>query len=195
MASVAIRSPEILDSVDQRVLLRDVPWATYVALADARHESAVPRITYCQGRLELMSPSIHHERIKSNIGRILEAWALREGLDFDGFGSWTLRNEDSKRGLEPDECYMLGSLDKAVPDLAIEVAWTRGGMDKLEVYRGLGVGEVWTWMDGEIHVHVLVEGAYVRSSASRLLPGLDLGKLARCASLPRQTEAVRAFLC
>jgi hypothetical protein len=29
-----------------------------------------------------------------------------------------------------------------VPDIAIEVVWTSGGIDKLEVYRGLDVPEV-----------------------------------------------------
>ena len=60
-------------------------------------------------------------------------------------------------GCEADECYIFGPRprDKARPDLAIEVVWTSGGLDKLEVYRRLEVGEVWFWKDGVIAVHVL----------------------------------------
>jgi hypothetical protein len=37
--------------------------------------------------------------------------------------------------------YHEGERDR--PDIAIEVIWTSGGIDKLEVYRKLGVREVW----------------------------------------------------
>ena len=46
-----------------------------------------------------------------------------------------------RRGVEPDECYCLGTLAE-IPDIAIEIALTSGGIDKLEVYRGLQVPEV-----------------------------------------------------
>jgi len=36
-----------------------------------------------------------------------------------------------------------------------EVVWTSGGIDKLEIYRRLGVGEVWRWKDSRIEIHVL----------------------------------------
>ncbi len=45
-------------------------------------------------------------------------------------------------------------LGREAPDLAIEVIWTSGGIDKLESYRGLGVGEVWFWREGRMEVFV-----------------------------------------
>jgi Uma2 family endonuclease len=50
--------------VDERVRLHGVPWADYERLVEIRGESAVPRMTYLQGELELMTPSHPHERIK-----------------------------------------------------------------------------------------------------------------------------------
>jgi hypothetical protein len=41
----------------------------------------------------------------------------------------------------------------SLPDVAIEVIWTRGGLDKLDVYRGLGVPEVWTWQEGRLRFY------------------------------------------
>ncbi|WP_287129555.1 hypothetical protein [Candidatus Cyanaurora vandensis] len=46
--------------------------------------------------------------------------------------------------MEPDECYSLGQ-EKAIPDLAIEMMITKSRVNKLEIYRGLGVTEVWFW--------------------------------------------------
>ena len=82
---------------------------------------------------------------------------------------------------------------KEAPDLAIEVVWTHGGIEKLEIYRGLGVGEVWIWKDGALAVFVLVGAAYQRVERSRLLPELDLALLSSFLDHDGQTQAVRAF--
>jgi Uma2 family endonuclease len=58
------------------------------------------------------------------------------------YGAWTLKSPPNQSGLEPDECYLVGDQDKPTPDLAIEVVWTSGGIDKLEIYGRLGIGEV-----------------------------------------------------
>lgn len=180
-----------VDAFDQRVLLRGVPWAQYEALAALRGESAKPRMTYLDGDLELMSPSVNHEMIKTTLARLVEAWADLLDLDLQGFGSWTVKVEGKKRGAEADECYCLGGPDTPErPDLAIEVNWTSGGINKLEVWRGLGVREVWMWQADRIDVFVLDGEAYVASVGSALLPQMDLVLLARLARL-RQREAVR----
>jgi Uma2 family endonuclease len=180
---------------DQRIVLHDVSWKEFELLLAVRGDRAGVRMTYLEGELELMSPSQSHEGIKTAIARILEAWAMDQGLTLEGYGSWTLKNAPKERGLEPDECYILGSDPKERPDLAIEVIWTSGGIDKLEVYRGLGVEEVWLWRKGEIEVHVLRGERYHRVEGSLLLPELDLDFMARCiAEADSQTAAVRAFL-
>lgn len=46
-------------------------------------------------------------------------------MALNGFGSWTLRNEIREAGSEPDECYIVGTAEQDVPDLAIEVEWSR----------------------------------------------------------------------
>jgi hypothetical protein len=69
--------------------------------------------------------------------------------------------------------------------------WTSGGLEKLDVYRGLGVREVWVWEEGKLAAHVLRGDRYVRAARSRLLPGIDLALLARLAARPDQPVAVR----
>ena len=84
------------------------------------------------------------------------------GIDLYGIRSWTIREKLEERGLEPDECYSLGTeLPAERPDLAIEVVWTSGGIDKLDIYRKLGVPEVWIWHREKITVHALRGESYI----------------------------------
>ena len=85
------KSPSAED-VDHRVFLHGVSWEQYEALDALRGESSVPRLTYLDGELELMSPSRHHETDKSLLGRLVVAYAEEIGIDLNAYGSWTLKN-------------------------------------------------------------------------------------------------------
>jgi Uma2 family endonuclease len=193
---VAARStvpiPPSAEHVDQRVFLHGVSWQAYEALLAWRGESSALRVTYLRGELELMSPSVEHEGFKKYLARILEAWAEEAGIQLEGAGSWTIHKRSVKRGVEPDECYFVGPLRReSPPDIAIEVVWTRGGIDKLEVYRKLGVREVWIWQDGELAFHALRGESYERSPRSEVLPAFDPRLAARCMAADSQTAAVK----
>ncbi len=194
MATTATRTaPEATRVEDQRIILHGVSWSQYEAILAIRGDRSAPRIAYLEGELEIMSPSVDHEGIKKTIARLVEAYAEELGLSFNGYGSWTVRNAPRARGVEPDECYVLGTHKPDVPDLAIEVIWTSGGLDKLEIYRGLSVREVWVWRHGRIQVHVLKGGRYVEAPRSQLLPELDLERLQSSLLKPDQTQAVRDY--
>src|SRR5262249_49272814 len=156
---------------ERRFLLHGVPWWTYVAPRDALDDQSGLKMTYLKGTLELMSPSILHEDAKTIIGRLLEVWAMERDVDLRGFGGATFRREAKQRGLEPDECYKLGKLDDGdVPDIAIEVIVSSGLVDKMAVYAGLGVPEVWEWRPSTraIVVHRLISGEYQRRNRSEV---------------------------
>jgi len=193
VASKAIPSGEHVPTADQRIVTYGVPWPHYEAQLALRGDAPVPRIAYFEGALELMSPSKDHERIKSYIGRPVEAYALERGIDLSPYGAWTLKSAPKASGLEPDECYIVGDQSKPAPDLAIEVAWTTGGLEKLEIYRRLQIGEVWIWRDGRIEVHVLTGDRYEQTDRSRLFPGLDVPALVSYLDRPTALQAVRAF--
>ncbi len=182
---------------EQRFVLQGVPWWTYVALRDALDDHAGLKLTYLEGTLELMRPSMLHEAAKKIIARLVEAWMTERNIDQRGFGSTTFRREARRRGLEPDECYKLGKLQEdAVPDIAIEVVVSSGSVDKMAVYAGLGVSEVWVWRQSPaaIVVNRLIDGAYQRRERSEVLPALDLVALARFVQPgENQTELVRAY--
>jgi Uma2 family endonuclease len=179
---------------DDIIVLENVTWADYQRLLEIRGERPVPRLTYLKGVLELMTPSRPHESIKSMIGRLVEAWCVERGVDITPYGSWTLESKEADRGAEPDECYVLGSVvDPQRCDLAIEVVWSTGGVDKLEVYRKLGVREVWFWKAGAIEVFALRDRHYVRVDTSDVLPGIDLATLVRFIDVKPMTRAVAEF--
>lgn len=182
-----------MPTADQRLVTYGVPWEHYEAQLALRGDRPVPRMAYLEGAMELMSPSKDHERIKSYIGRLIEAYALERGIDLSPYGAWTLKNAPKQSGLEPDECYLIGDQSKDTPDLAIEVIWTSGGIDKLEIYRRLGVGEVWIWKDSRIEVHVLREQRYEPTTKSTLFPDLDVQLLASFLDRPTALQAVKGF--
>jgi Uma2 family endonuclease len=193
MASTSAAPPTATRTEDQRVTLNEVTWSDFELILQIRGDRAGVRMTYLNGVLELMTPSVDHEGIKKTIARLLEAYAEEKGIPFNGFGSWTLKNARRARALEPDECYSLSLGRPASPDLAIEVVWTSGGIDKLEVYRGLGVREVWFWREGGIEISVLTGDQYEPRERSVLLPDLDLVELARHIDPENQTESVRRY--
>jgi Uma2 family endonuclease len=180
--------------IDQRVYL-SVDWRGFEQFLKLRGDASGTRITYLGGRLEIMSPSDSHESIKTRIARLLEIWALDAEVELDGYGSWTVKSRELNVGAEADECYLVGSREAGKkPDLAIEVNWSTGGLDKLEVWRLLGVPEVWVWEDGRLRVFRLnVAGAYSPSKRSKLLPALDLELLARFVGERNQLAAIKRF--
>jgi Uma2 family endonuclease len=177
-------------SVDQRVVLRDVSWSEYETLLAIRGDRAGVRMAYLEGTLELMTPSRDHETLKKTFARLLEAYAEELGIELEGYGSWTLKRRETKRGVEPDECYSIGPAGE-VPDLAVEIVWTSGGLEKLEIYRRLSVREVWRWIDGTITIFALRGDRYERLARSEVLPEVDIDLVCSLLDLPTQTAAVR----
>ncbi|HSC07943.1 MAG TPA: Uma2 family endonuclease [Steroidobacteraceae bacterium] len=181
-------------TADQRLVTYNVPWEHFEVQLALRGDRPVPRMAYLQGVLELMTPSQDHERIKSYIGRLVEAFALERGIDLSPYGAWMLKQATRESAAEPDECYIVGpdqSRDR--PDLVIEVVWTSGGIDKLEIDRRLGIGEVWFWREGRIRVWLLREGQYEGSKRSALFPDLDLELLCSLLDRPTALQAVKAL--
>lgn len=177
---------------EQRISLYNVSWEQYIMMLQIRGDRPSPRLSYYQGHLELITTSPEHETTKKIIARLLEIYALEKNLDLYSCGSATLRNAFQGRGLEPDESYCLDSR-KEIPDLAIEAIITSGGIDKLEIYQGLGVREVWFWQAKVFTIYHLRENNYELIPTSILLPNLDLKLLAAYITPATEPESLREF--
>jgi Uma2 family endonuclease len=192
---VAAASPPSFDE-DQHVVLRAMSWQDFEALLAIRGERSGVRMYYLDGEIEIVSPTKIHEGRKKTLARLLEIWAMESEVALNGFGSWTLKSELREAGAEPDECYIIGdSVDQGVPDLAIEVEWSRAtGLSKAEIYRRLGVRELWTLKsDARLVIRVLDKGAWVEHPKSKLLPRLDVPWLLSFLEVEPQSKAVRAL--
>jgi Uma2 family endonuclease len=194
LLSPAIASPSPDQPLpEQRVVLQGVSWQQYEQLlATVGDDFPALRLSYLAGTLEIMTTSPRHEELKTTIGMLVEAYFLETRTRFHAMGSATLRQVAKQRGLEPDECYCLGP-KKAFPDLAIEVVLSSGVVDKLEIYQGLGVTEVWVWENGQFAIHHLGPAGYALVPRSTLLPDCDLELLARYVQPEDQFEAVLGF--
>lgn len=177
---------------DQLVVMHGVDWRIYGALRELIDSPGI-RMTYLEGALEIMSPSRRHEHEKTTIARMIEVFALERDVPLHGYGSTTFKREALERGLEPDECYCLGHELGDAPDIALEIVVTSGGIDRLAVYQGLGVKEVWIFRDGRFLLHGLEGERYRTIERSALVPDLDFAAMAALVASPDQHAAVKAF--
>ncbi|MBW4540804.1 MAG: Uma2 family endonuclease [Myxacorys chilensis ATA2-1-KO14] len=181
------------DAKEQRVVLPSVTWQQYESLLATLEDYPGLRLIYLEGTLEIFMPSPEHEMLKKVIARLLERYAEEVDIPLHGYGSTTFRREAKARGLEPDECYCVGSL-KELPDFAIEVNLTSGGVDKLAVYQGLGIPEVLMWQNNKLTLYDLREGHYRETNCSYFFPALSLQLLAQYVQPEAQPQAIQEFL-
>ncbi len=185
---------------EQRVLLENVAWATYESLLSGRGENRVPRFTYDQGMLEIMSPSSEHESVGYYIGLLVALFAEETGTDVYGVGSTTFRRTDVQRGFEPDACFYVRNEERIrgksridldvdpPPDLVIEVNITNPSLNKLPIYAQMGVSEVWRYDGEELSFLTLNNGEYSGIESSMVLPSIT----ARSASdLVEKSKSLR----
>ena len=177
---------------EQVFLFNNISWEQYENLLKSLEGNAGIRFKYCEGNLAIMSPSRRHEFDKKIIAMLLEAYLFEQEIKFYPLGSTTFKKENKKKGIEPDDCYCLYS-NKGIPDLAIEVVVTSGGINSLDIYKGIGVTEVWFWEKEKLAVYILNNGEYTKVKQSQLLPNLDLDLFASYIGYDEPFTAVLEF--
>ncbi len=199
--SVTLDSP-LVDSAqigraelaEPRIPLTGISWDQYETMIATVGDRPRLRLSYLDGTLEIMTISPEREMLKKMIARLLEIYALESDIPLYSYGSATFRQRASTKGLEADESYCLDDR-KDVPDFAIEVVITSGTIDKMKIYAGLGIREVWVWQAGVISVQRLRSDSsgYDEFVSSALLPQLDLAVLAEYVLPEDEPQALRAF--
>jgi Uma2 family endonuclease len=199
-ALIDIQALQNQDAED-RYITDGVSWHHYEALLAKRGDSPGCRVIYLDGVLEIVAPSRRHESGKTRIGTLLEIYFLETDTEYFPLGSATFRLQEQRGGAEPDESYCLGA-EKEFPDLAIEVVLTSGGINRFEVYRRLGIREVWFWQHDRFSLYHLREASpvqfvhtygYKALTRSALLPELDIEFLAEGVRHTNPLTATREF--
>ncbi len=167
----------------KRLLLRDVDWRTYCHFLRIFQNRPATRITFDQGRLEIMTLSHKHESYGELLGQLVVTLTQELKLPIKHGGSTTLRRRRKQRGLEPDKCYWIISEPQVrgkkridlrkdpPPDLALEIDITHSSLNRMAIYAALGIAEVWRFDGVALTFHVLGQnGTYQQVSSSRLFP-------------------------
>ena len=182
MATVTQSPPT---SAEQRFLLRGMSWDFYTRLLEELDDRPI-RVTFDRGALELMSPSYRHERYGRLLGDLIGIIAEELGQRFLPGGSTTFRKEALNRGLEPDDCFYLQSIDAILgkeeldlmidppPDLAVEIDMTRSSLDRMGIYAALGVPEIWRFDGSKLEAMILQRGGRYSAGASLAFPTVPL---------------------
>ena len=191
MTTAIVSEPTQILEGEHRFLLPGVDWEGYEALLKMIGDGRT-RITYDRGDVELMSPSQDHEAYAELIGRIILTVTEELRIPCCSLRSTTWRKKVVDGGLEADNCFYLASLAQVggkkdidlnidpPPDLAIEIEISRSALNRLRVYAGLGVPEVWRFDGERLVVHVLQsDGAYKTVPASPSVPAVRPDEVVR----------------
>jgi hypothetical protein len=105
------------------------------------------------------------------------------------------REQGDERGVEPDECYVFGEVGEPTrPDLAIEVVWTSGRLDKLpRSTASSACARSGLAPRGRLAVHALRGESYEAVAASEVLPGIDLVELVQFLDRSTASRAIRDY--
>jgi Uma2 family endonuclease len=138
MTPAAIATP----TKESPLLFEELTWREFKAVEQLLDRPGY-RLSFLDGVLEIRRmPGEPHETVKKRIAALLELYLLMAGFDFTPTGSMALESESATVKREADESYKLAP-GRVRPDLAIEVVFTSGGINKLEAYKRLLIPEVW----------------------------------------------------
>ena len=171
-------------------------WEQFELLQQGFAQSKRVRLSYYDGTIEIIIPGQVHELFKKIIAMMVEAYLLDRGLEFLPTGSMT-QKVDEVAAAEADESYVVGEFRLSIElclCYANEVTVTSSDDSKLQIYKALGVNEVWFWEDGVLEIHHLIDGEYDRVQSSQIpeLSGIDRAVLAKCV-LMGETSRVQAI--
>jgi Uma2 family endonuclease len=181
-----------LNKEDQIYIATSISWEQYEQITKQLEEQSYYRISYLQGTLKIRSPGRNHEKIKEYISGLLEAYLQEAEIDYYPLGSTTFKAQNKQVGKEADSCYCIET-EKEFPDLAIEVVFSSGGIEDLEIYKNLQVKEVWFWQDNQLKIYYLEANEYVEIKQSKILSALDIQLLTHYVWQPNIRMAIKEF--
>lgn len=179
-----------------------VSWEEYEQLLDQLGEASGLRISYGDGRLQVMTLSSEHENYVRFIESLITVIRLRLRINIRSFGSATMKHKKRKKGNEPDACFyiqtaaVIGNRIKIdfstdpPPDVAVEVDIHHDSQSKSSIYAALGVPEIWRFDGQKLSIHLLHGKDYVEAPQSQALPILTSQALTEfLIRLPKDGES------
>jgi Uma2 family endonuclease len=212
---MSIRTTNYREAVDHlpegaALVIQDVGWEDYEELLEQLADRPGVRVTYDEGKLEIMSPLPEQEKCKRFIERIIDTLSDALDLNVEALGSATWKKKRDRKGAEADTCYYVANAEKIIgkrkidltvdppPDLVVEVDATSESSSKFPIYRTFRVPEIWRYdvKNRRVQMYELRGGEYVEISASLTFPFLTSDVLAGFIDQSKtqgQKTAISAF--
>jgi Uma2 family endonuclease len=190
------------------LLIPHVSWDEYEQLLQDLGQRPDLRVTYDDGRLEVMTLSDQHEEFADDILGLARLFSQELGITLETRGSATRRRQRVRKGTEPDQSFWVANAHRIIgkrridldtdppPDVVVEVDITKDSRGKFSIYAALGVPEIWRCDGTRVQMYELRATAYGEVEASRFFPGLTCAFLLEFLELSNargQTAALAAF--
>ncbi|MCC5640145.1 Uma2 family endonuclease [Nostoc sp. CHAB 5844] len=202
-----LKLQQIIVKPGQQMLLQDISWQQLENILEEMGDKRAARISYSDGWLEIMVPLPEHEKDKEIFGELVRIILDKLQIDFEPFGSTTLKNERMRQAVEPDTSFYIQNQAAVIgknridlnvdppPDLAIEVDIT--SRTRFNNYEILGVPELWRYTKQGLEIFLLQDGKYIKSQSSPNFPNIPIIELVneyvqQCLTIGR-SQAMRNF--
>ena len=210
---MSTQTTEYLEAVNHlppgaALVFQQVRWEEYEQLLKDLAVRPGVRVSYNEGRLEIMSPLPEHEEYKDSIYSMVRAFSEETGIELESRGSATWKRRSIRKGTEPDTCFYVASAARIIgrrkidlesdppPDVAVEIDTTNESLSKFPIYAALGVPEIWRYNGKHAYMYELGTRAYSETAESRFFPGLTTQMITDFLDLAKdqgQTKAITAF--
>jgi len=200
---MSLRAADYLDAIERlpqgsTLIIQQSSWNDYERLLEDLHDRPHLRVSYDQGKLEIMSPLPEHEEYGRFIDDLVRAFAQTHKIKVQKYGAATWKLQRLDRGVEPDCCYYVANAHRVIgkrkfdleidppPDIVVEIDITNESLSKFSIYAALSVPEIWRYDSKRIQFYELVKDKYREISESRFFPGLLPAMLASALEQSKQ---------
>jgi Uma2 family endonuclease len=211
---VSTRTADYLDAIDHMpqgstLVIQQASWDDYECLLQDLRDRHSLRVSYDQGRLEIMSPLPEHEEYGRCIDLLMRAFAQAHKIKVQNYGAATWKRQSLNRGAEPDSCYYVANAVRVIgkrdfdlekdppPDVVVEIDITNESLSKFPIYGALGVPEIWRYDSKKVQFYELTRNRYREVSTSASFPGLLPAMLASALEKSKtdgQDAALESFV-
>jgi Uma2 family endonuclease len=213
MASMGTRNCEYLEAIHHLpagavLVFHDVRWDRYENLMEEIVHRPGLRISYDEGRLEVVSPLPEHEKHKEFLSHLARLLSDEFGTELESFGSTTWRRRKLRKGIEADACFYVANAHQIIgkrtidlesdppPDIVIEIDVKSPSLPKLPIYAALQVPEIWLYDGKRLLIYALAGDTYEETASSRFFPGLTsllIGESLELSKIRGHTHALKVL--
>ena len=163
------------------LVFQQVGWDQYEELLEDLADRPGLRVSYDEGKLEIMSPLPEHEEYKDSLYTLVRAFTEEHGITLETRGAATWKRRKLQKGTEPDTCFYVRNAERIIgrrkidlesgppPDVAVEINTTNESLSKFPIYAALGVPEIWRYNGKQTQFYELAGRGYTEISESRFL--------------------------